>query len=478
MFKRLVVIKSWLHLQPHPFRLLLYLEWILLGLSTFKIFGFPAWFQPSLWDGKTHSWGRPAFWNGSEHFAQISVKPTDAVTILSLLLAFGLMGFGLPTTKIGKWIYTSVALGILGAIATVQGWGLDSLSPLFLIVLLRSCLMFQKRDRWIMAGLMWCIYPITLFPFLLVWVLLHPAIRSKAEFASSDWLTFLPNGGARLNAEFSPEQMNKFFAFVQDFILFLLADSLLSFGLILVFVLLIVSSVVNERNGRRKLAQAHEQLYQYSIQIEDQATLQERTRIARDIHDSLGHLLTTQNVLLQNASLSLESDPNEAKTFLDQSRQISSDALRELRQSIKLLRSDPMEGRSLSDAIASLAQDFHRATGLRPTVRIDTPITLPTRIQIATYRIIEEALTNIQKYSNATQVTVQLKLESTQKTCHLLLQIEDNGQGFQIEQNATGFGLRGMQERAESLSGTFAIVTSPGAGCKVCASFPLPQVIL
>ncbi|KAM3110462.1 sensor histidine kinase [Phormidesmis sp. 146-33] len=478
MFRRLSITKSWLHLQPHPFRLLLYLEWILLGISTFKIFGFPVWLQPALWDGKTHTWGKPSFWNGSEYFVQISLKPTDTITILSLLLAFGLMGFGLPTTRLGKWIHTSIAFMIIGTIANIQGWGLETLSPLLLIVLLRSCLMFQKRDRWIMAVLMWCIYPITLFPFLLVWIILHPAIRSKGEWASFDWLTFLPNGGARLNAEFSAEQVSKFFDYLQDFILFFLTDSLLSFGLILLFVLLLVGSVVNERNGRRKLAQAHEQLYQYSIQIEDQATLQERTRIARDIHDSLGHLLTTQNVLLQNAALSLQSNSDEAKTFLDQSRQISSDALRELRQSIALLRSDPLEGRSLSDAIATLTQNFQLATGLYPTVRLETQVALPTRIQVAVYRIIEEALTNVQKYSNATQVNIQIKLESTEKTCHLSLQIEDDGRGFQVEQNATGFGLRGMQERAESLGGTFQIISAPGAGCKVCVTIPLPQVIL
>ncbi|KAM3097722.1 hypothetical protein ACKFKG_07470 [Phormidesmis sp. 146-35] len=114
MFRRLSITKSWLHLQPHPFRLLLYLEWILLGISTFKIFGFPVWLQPALWDGKTHTWGKPSFWNGSEYFVQISLKPTDTITILSLLLAFGLMGFGLPTTRLGKWIYTSIAFMLIG----------------------------------------------------------------------------------------------------------------------------------------------------------------------------------------------------------------------------------------------------------------------------------------------------------------------------------------------------------------------------
>lgn len=459
MLKQRSTLKAWLHWQPHPFRLLLYLEWILLGLSAFKAFGLPLWSLPFL-QGETNYF-----------------------VTASLLLAFGLMGLRLPITRIGKWIYTSISLSLVTMLGLAEG--LDDISPLLLVMLIRSCLMFQRQGRWMMASLMWLVYPLTIAPFLLmVWLLAHPNVRSHSNLRSYlqvepiPGVTYLPNGSVQLNYEFSGEQVQSFFSFVQNLCLYFLADSFLSFGLIVVFVLLLVNSLVNERAGRRKLAQAHEQLYQYSVQVEDQATLQERTRIAREIHDSLGHLLTTQNVLLQNAALSLQADPTEAKSFLDQSRQICSSALTELRQSIALLRSDPLQGQSLLEAIVALTHDFDRSTGIQPEVTSSVQTLLPDRIQVAVYRIVEEALTNIQKYSEATQVKIHLQQAPTAKSSGLSVQIEDNGKGFQVEQNATGFGLRGMQERAESLGGTFQIVTQPGAGCKLCAVFPLPEGLL
>ncbi|GAP94289.1 sensor histidine kinase [Leptolyngbya sp. NIES-2104] len=446
---------TWLHLQPHPFRLLLYLEWILLGLSAFKAVGFPLWKHPVL---------------GGE---------TNYFVMASLILAFGLMGLRLPITRVGKWIYTSIALSLLAMLGLNQGWD-NVLSPLLLVMLIRSCLIFQRRGRWMMASLLWLVYPLAITPILLgVWLISFPGLlRLFLQDEPIPGVTYLPNGGARLNYEFSKEQVQNFLSLVQDSCLHYITDSFLSFGLIVVFVSLSVTSLMNERAGRRKLAEAHEQLYQYSVQIEDQATLQERTRIAREIHDSLGHLLTTQNVLLQNAALSLQSDPTEAKSFLDQSRQICSSALTELRQSIALLRSDPLQGQSLLEAIIALTQDFDRSTGIQPEVTSSVQILLPDRIQVAVYRIVEEALTNIQKYSEATQVKIHLQHAPTAKSFDLSVQIEDNGKGFQIEQNATGFGLRGMQERAESLGGILQIVTQPGAGCKVCAVFPLPEGLL
>jgi signal transduction histidine kinase len=458
MLKQPSVIKAWLHWQPHPFRLLLYLEWILLGLSAFKAFGFSLW---------------------SLSFLQ---GETNYFVTASLLLAFGLMGLRLPITRVGKRIYFSIALILLAMLGFNQG--LEDISPLLLTMLIRSCLMFQRKGRWIMASLMWLVYPLSIAPVLLmIWLLAHPNVRSHSNLRSYlqiepiPGVTYLPDNSVQLNYEFSGEQVQDFFSAVQNMCLYFLADSFLSFGLIVVFVLLLVNSLMNERAGRRKLAQAHEQLYQYSVQVEDQATLQERTRIAREIHDSLGHLLTTQNILLQNAALSLQSDPTEAKSFLDQSRQICSSALTELRQSIALLRSDPLQGQSLLEAITALTQGFDRSTGIQPEVTFSVQTLLPDRIQVAVYRIVEEALTNIQKYSEATQVKIYFQAP-TAKNCALSVQIEDNGKGFQIEQNATGFGLRGMQERAESLGGTFHVVTRPGAGCKVCAVFPLPEGLL
>lgn len=413
-------------------------------------------------------------------FSTVSLNSIDAMALTALLLVFGVMGLRLPTARWAKWLYVTIAGGVLIAIATLQGWALDSLSPLLIVVLLRSSLLFERAGRWIVAGLMWSVYPLTLAPFFLVlWAVLRFGSIQDWQSPPDAGIVILPSGGVEVNASFSPEQVQQFLAFIRTFILHFLLDHLLSFGLVVLFVLLLVNSVVNERQGRRKLAIAHEQLYQYSLQIEDQATLQERNRIARDIHDSLGHLLTAQNIQLQNAALSFTDNPTEAKAFLDSGKQLGTKAMAELRQAIMLLRTDPLQGRSLEQAIADRVDQFRGSTGICPTCSIHIPTPLPMRIQIAIYRIVEEALTNIHKHSNATQVTVRLTINATSTNTSLLhLHIEDNGRGFCPEQNTTGFGLRGIKERVADLNGEWKIISQPDAGCGIAVSFPLPNVMI
>ncbi len=454
-------MKVWLKLQPHPFRLLLVLEWILLGLSTFKLFGFPGW-------------GRPVLMNDGEVFSTIAVEPWDMLAFAALLAVFGIMGLRLPTTRWTKWIYLTICFTIIATIAQLQGWGLETLSPLLIIVLLRSSAMFRQDGQWLVAGLVWLVYPFTLWPFLAIWAILRfiPITGGQSDITIPG-LTMLPDGGARWNISFTPEQVQEFLAYLQNFILYHLADALLSFGLILIFVLLLVNSLTKERAGRRKLALAHEQLYQYSLQIEDQATLQERTRIAREIHDSLGHLLTAQSVVLENTTLSLNTASPEAIAYLNDSKRLGAAARRELRQAILMLRSDPLDGKPLKDAIAHLIAEFSQMSGLQPTLQMQIPRQIPHRYQVSAYRILEEALTNIQKHSEATQVTIKLEIQPgvAETTPILFLQIIDNGKGFNPQQNQTGFGLQGMKERAESLGGQLQICAD--FGCCVTVRLPL-----
>lgn len=450
-----------LELQPHPFRLLLMLEWVLLGLAAFKLFGFPGWNQPLSMQN--------VGWLSSS-----PLQPIHALWQAGLLLVFGMMGLRFPTSRWVKWLYVMITFGLLLAIATVQGWALDSLSPLLIVVVLRSALIFGRTNRWIVAGLMWSAYPLTLAPVLLVlWAALDFAAIQEWSSTPNSGVVILPTGDIQINASFGSEEVRQFFDLSRNFILYVLLDNLLSFGLVMVFVLLLVNSLINERQGRRKLAIAHEQLYQYSLQIEDQATLQERTRIARDIHDSLGHLLTAQSVVLENTALSLKTNLRDAEAFLEDGQRLGAEARRELRQAILMLRSDPLQGKSLEAAIAHLIQDFNPITGITPTLQIDIPISLPNRYQVAVYRIVEEALTNIQKHSEASQVEVKLELQSEtpDKTLFLALQIADNGQGFKLHQNQTGFGLQGMRERTESLGGELHINTQ--SGCCITVLLPL-----
>jgi signal transduction histidine kinase len=106
-----------------------------------------------------------------------------------------------------------------------------------------------------------------------------------------------------------------------------------------------------------ELAVANAQLREYTLRIEELATVQERNRIARDIHDSVGHALTVLNLHLEAALKLWQTDPESATEFLTEAKQLGSHALKEVRQSISTLRVDPLVGLSLPDAIADLVED-------------------------------------------------------------------------------------------------------------------------
>ncbi len=465
--------KFWLDLQPHPFRLLLHLEWLLLGLTALLI------------TGKFLSF------NGINAFSWAQLNLAEVPILIFLILVFGAMGLRLPNQSwIVKLVYTALELTLLGIAANFLDWDINNLTPLLVVIILRSCLIFQHRARWVVIGLIGLAYLLSRLPSLVLLFFILEFMKpgwlnkwkSDHEF-SSDVLTILPNGGIKLNIQFTKEQVEAFISLLQNLAVKDLVGNSVLFILVLIFVMLLVNALIRERKGRRQLALAHEQLYQYSRQIEDQATLQERTRIAREIHDSLGHLLTAQSIQLENSLLSLgSSNINEAKIFLASSRHLGINALEELRQSVTKLRSDPLRGRTLEIAIADLIDDFQNITGIAPNCQI-TLNSIPTRIQVAVYRILSEALTNISKYSRATEVNIRLtqavvanlldRKALSINDSQLTLQIEDNGIGFSVEQNTAGFGLRGMQERASSLGGQFQLVSQPQSGCQITVHFPI-----
>lgn len=210
---------------------------------------------------------------------------------------------------------------------------------------------------------------------------------------------------------------------------------------------------------------------QYALRIEDQATLQERNRIAREIHDGLGHTLAAQTIQINNALLFWQSNNDDALTFLKQAKQLGADALLEIRRSLSVLRSNPLQGQSLKSALEKLLTDFNK-TGIEPSYTIDIPPYLPTEINTAIYRIVQESLTNIYKHALATSVNVELR--SSNGIIHL--SIKDNGKGFNPTQNTTGFGLQGMRERATALGGQLNIHSQLETGCCISVSLPLSKL--
>jgi signal transduction histidine kinase len=309
-----------------------------------------------------------------------------------------------------------------------------------LIIVIRSCLIFPQIGRLIVSGLVYLVFLLIQF--------LGPAPRPPRHLA-----------------------MSESFA---NTILTLKINTSVTFGLALWFILLLVNALLAERQSREKLMLANNQLRQYALRIEDQATLQERNRIAREIHDALGHALTAQSIQLENALLFLPPDAEKTKSFLQEAQQLGARALQEVRRSISTLRSNPLQGQSLAAAIAKSIAEFRQTTGIKPDCTIELPDPISSEISTAIYRITQEALTNIAKHSFATEVS--LRLQERHDAIHL--QINDNGKGFAPERNTTGFGLQGMRERTVALGGQFLVFSQPGGGCRITVSIPLPKLAL
>lgn len=202
--------------------------------------------------------------------------------------------------------------------------------------------------------------------------------------------------------------------------------------------------------------------------IEEMVTLEERNRIAREIHDSLGHSLVALNIQMETALALWHSDLDRAHSLLVEAKQLGSSALQAVRQSVYAIRSDSLQGGLLKTAIVKLAEEFYKTTGIAPECQIDLGQPLPDPINHVVYRIIQEGLTNICKYAKAT--IVQIHIQATEEG--LSLRLQDNGCGFRSDQLVAGYGLQGMQERAVAVGGRLEIISTPGAGCQIVAQFP------
>ena len=440
LLKVLTVVSRLIQLQTHPFRLLLYLEWILLGMTIVV--------PPLPW------------------YAHLS--PLSWLLTIGSITTFGVMGLRLPKGGLlSKVLYTGIGFGLVFLAAVAKGRGVSFSPSLLLILVIRSCLIFGLTGRLLVAGLAFISVVLTLFLQVHHGPEPYPRPNERApisRLAPRRVPTPIP-----VTPENSENQKSVVIA--------------LLFGLVLLFVLLLVNALLAERQSRQQLAIANAQLRQYSQRIEDQATLQERNRIAREIHDSLGHSLTAQSIQLENALMFLQSNVDKAQGFLQEAQRLGKNALQEVRQSIATLRSNPLQGKSLEDAIASLVEDFSRTTGIVPEVKINLSfvvpdstiklsLTLPAEVSTAIYRITKEALTNIYKHGEATQVKIRLQANSEA----LFLLVEDNGKGFQPDENTTGFGLQGMRERTVALGGQFNIISELGTGCRITAYIPLPTL--
>lgn len=166
---------------------------------------------------------------------------------------------------------------------------------------------------------------------------------------------------------------------------------------------------------------------------------------------------------MQTAVKLWEKEPLQAHSFLAQAQELGRTAMQEVRKSISTLREDAKDDTPLEAKINTLVNDFRKGTGLVVCTNISCCGSVPKPVAKTIYRIVQEALTNIFKYAQATEV--QISLKTTQQWAYLT--VEDNGKGFDPKQKPSGFGLQGMQERVAIVNGQFRLKTSPGKGCRI-----------
>lgn len=217
----------------------------------------------------------------------------------------------------------------------------------------------------------------------------------------------------------------------------------------------------------RELEEANRKLGDYAIQAEEMAMTQERNRIAREIHDNLGHYLTVINVQLEAAKVTFDLKPEKSMAAIDKAQTLAKDGLGAIRNSIASLRENPAANRPVPEAIAELILENEQA-GIATDFQVTAePRSLSPNATLTLYRIVQEALTNVRKHAQASEVFVQLDYHEPE-TVHL--KIRDNGVGS--AGTGSGFGLMGITERVTSLGGTLAINTAPESGFELAISIP------
>ena len=201
--------------------------------------------------------------------------------------------------------------------------------------------------------------------------------------------------------------------------------------------------------------------------------VEERNRLAREIHDTLAQGLAAISLQIETAEVHLQggTEPERARQAVHKALALTQDSLEEARRSVLDLRAAPLEGRTLTEAMALMLDEVSRDGRLK--VRFETvgaARPLPSRIEVGIYRIAQEALSNVLSHAEADQVTV--RLVSTPE--EILLSIEDNGLGFEpSEAPRERYGLVGISERARLLGGQAKVESSAGLGTRISIRVPV-----
>jgi NarL family two-component system sensor histidine kinase LiaS len=200
--------------------------------------------------------------------------------------------------------------------------------------------------------------------------------------------------------------------------------------------------------------------------------MEERNRLARELHDSVKQQAFAASAQLAAAHSLLPSNPKEAASNLYEAEKLVDDVRRELTDLIHELRPAALKGEGLVKAVRQLASETEHLIGIPVSVRAQGERTISLDIEQTIYRVLQGALSNVARHSFAKMVEIRLNYNKDEIT----VSIEDDGIGFQPTEQTYGIGLKSIQERTELIDGTVDIISQPGAGTKLIIHAPLESL--
>lgn len=203
----------------------------------------------------------------------------------------------------------------------------------------------------------------------------------------------------------------------------------------------------------------------------DVAVLEERNRLARELHDSVTQVLFGLTLNLESASGLLAKNPEKAARLVTRSQEMAAEALAEMRSLIFELRPAALQEKGLAMALTNHINLFRRRHGIDVSLTLHGDERLSPDIEFALYRIAQEALYNVAKHAKASHVKVSLEVRPDEVS----LEVVDDGIGFDLSAGAKGqsFGMIGMKERMSEVGGSLTVETASGQGTCVRARIPL-----
>ncbi|MBE9063166.1 sensor histidine kinase [cf. Phormidesmis sp. LEGE 11477] len=383
-------------------RILRYLEWTFLGILALRTL-FPIFYKPLGYE----------------------ISSGDYV-VLGVFILFVVLSFWLPIDRPlwQKRAYLWIEIGALLATRLFSGWGLD----LFLwLVLVKSCFLLGRREVIFTAIASGTVWQIALAQFAFTY-LNRPIEEAQAEVTAMYEI---------------PQSIQVFDFVINSTSIFIAASSL---------IILLCLTIISERKSRQREAAL-------SQEVELLAADLERARIARDIHDSIGHTLTSLDVQLELAQRLYERNSTQVKQAIDTSKMLSNQSLREVRRAVATLREKSFD---LDMALIQLIEPLKFDPNLSVDSKLDLP-KLPLQTSHQLYCIIKEGLENIRRHAQAQAVRVH----SWTTPENVVVYIEDDGVGIDADALDSGFGLRGMRERSHSIGGQMKINSALGQGTRI-----------